>query len=107
MSETWIVDFGSQYTQLITRKSRELGYSSVIMTVEDCLKKLGSGERPNSLILSGGPNSIFEDNTDYAPIFEAKIPILGICYGMQLISHYFGGVVERTARDAPSLLAAA
>lgn len=93
--DTWIVDFGSQYTQLITRKSRELGYSSVILTVEDALARIGRGEIPNALILSGGPSSIFEDETDYEPIFDLKIPILGICYGMQLIAHYFGGIVER------------
>ena len=95
MSNTWIVDFGSQYTQLITRKSRELGYSSIIMTVEDCLKKISLGQKPEIIILSGGPESIFEDETNYSSIFELKIPILGICYGMQLISNYFGGVVER------------
>lgn len=92
---TWIVDFGSQYTQLITRKSRELGYSSVILTVEDALKKIEDGEAPNALILSGGPSSIFEDKTNYKAFFEIKVPVLGICYGMQLISHYFGGFVER------------
>ena len=95
MSDTWIVDFGSQYTQLITRKARELGYSSVIITVDECIKKLTNGESPNAFILSGGPNSIFEDKTDYRKIFEMKKPILGICYGMQLISNYFGGEVER------------
>lgn len=93
--DTWIVDFGSQYTQLITRKSRELGYSSVILTVEDALDKVKAGEKPIALILSGGPSSIFEDKTDYSLFFNLDIPVLGICYGMQLISHYFGGVVER------------
>ncbi len=93
--DTWIVDFGSQYTQLITRKARELGYSSVILTVEDTLKKISLGEKPNALILSGGPSSIFEDETDYAPFFDLKVPTLGICYGMQLISDFFGGTVER------------
>ncbi|MBD65070.1 MAG: glutamine-hydrolyzing GMP synthase [Halobacteriovoraceae bacterium] len=95
MSDTWIVDFGSQYTQLITRKSREIGFSSVIMTVEDCIEKIQNKERPNAIILSGGPNSIFEDKTDYSQIFELGVPILGICYGMQLIANHFGGVVER------------
>ena len=57
----WIIDFGSQYTQLITRKSRELGYSSEIMTLDDCFNKLKTGQKPLAFILSGGPNSIFED----------------------------------------------
>ena len=95
MKNIWIVDFGSQYTQLITRKSRELGYSSEIMTVEGCYERLDLNERPMAIILSGGPNSIFEDDTDYSKIFKLGLPVLGICYGMQLIAHYFGGVVER------------
>lgn len=95
MSDVWIVDFGSQYTQLITRKSRELGYSSIIHTVEDTLEMLKSGQKPLAFILSGGPHSIFEDETDYKPIFEQNLPVLGICYGMQLISHFFNGVVKR------------
>jgi GMP synthase (glutamine-hydrolysing) len=95
MKNVWIIDFGSQYTQLITRKSRELGYSSEIMTLGDCFKKLGKGELPVAFILSGGPNSIFEDTTDYSKIFDLNLPLLGICYGMQLVSNHFDGVVER------------
>lgn len=95
MENIWIVDFGSQYTQLITRKSRELGHASIIMTVEESFEKIDKGERPLAFILSGGPNSVFEDKTDYSKIFNLKIPTLGICYGMQLISNHFGGVVER------------
>ena len=95
MNNIWIVDFGSQYTQLITRKSRELGYSSFIMTIDECFEKLEAGAKPRALILSGGPNSIFEDETNYSQIFDSNIPTLGICYGMQLIANYFDGVVER------------
>ncbi len=95
MSNIWIIDFGSQYTQLITRKSRELGFASEIMTVDDCFEKIDGGELPTAFILSGGPNSIFEDETNYGKIFDKKIPTLGICYGMQLISNHFGGTVER------------
>lgn len=95
MSDIWIVDFGSQYTQLITRRSRELGYSSFILTYDETIKKLNDGEEPLAFILSGGPHSVFEDTDDYTKIMESKRPILGICYGMQLIGQYFGGVVER------------
>ncbi len=95
MKNIWIIDFGSQYTQLITRKSRELGFSSEIMTVDDCFERVDKNERPLAMILSGGPNSIFEDETDYSKVFNLELPVLGICYGMQLISHYFGGKVER------------
>lgn len=95
MSDVWIVDFGSQYTQLITRKARELGYSSVIITVDDAFEKLDKGETPLAFILSGGPHSVFEDSTDYSKIIESGRPLLGICYGMQLLGQYFEGKVEK------------
>jgi GMP synthase (glutamine-hydrolysing) len=94
-SSVWIVDFGSQYTQLITRKFRELGFTSEIMTVEDGLEKLKS-QRPKAIVLSGGPQSVFEDTTDYSPFFTDKeLPVLGICYGMQILGQFFGGKVEK------------
>lgn len=95
MQNIWIVDFGSQYTQLITRKSRELGYASDVITMQECFKKINRGEKPSAFVLSGGPNSIFEDKNDYGKIFNLSVPTLGICYGMQIISDYFGGTVER------------
>ncbi len=92
----WIVDFGSQYTQLITRKSRELGYSSEIITLDECRERINSNKIPQCLVLSGGPQSVFEDINDYSFIFNnIELPILGICYGMQLMASYFGGVVEK------------
>jgi len=91
----WIVDFGSQYTQLITRKFRELGFSSEILTLEESLSRI-LFEIPEALVLSGGPQSVFEDKTDYSPFFRNKdLPILGICYGMQILGQYFGGKVEK------------
>ncbi|MDA8792726.1 glutamine-hydrolyzing GMP synthase [Bacteriovoracaceae bacterium] len=95
IDEVWIVDFGSQYTQLITRRLRELGYYSEIITVEDCLKVIQES-RPLALILSGGPQSVFDDKTDYSSFFtDPSLPVLGICYGMQLIGQYFGGTVVK------------
>lgn len=94
-SSVWIVDFGSQYTQLITRKFRELGFTSEIITVEDALEKLQT-DKPKALVLSGGPQSVFEDTTDYSPFFkDQSLPILGICYGMQILGQFFGGTVEK------------
>jgi GMP synthase (glutamine-hydrolysing) len=91
-----VVDFGSQYTQLITRKSRELGYSSEIVTLEECKKRFDKKLFPECLILSGGPQSVFSDPHDYSFIFnQTQLPILGICYGMQLMGKYFEGIVER------------
>ena len=90
----WIVDFGSQYTQLITRKCRELGYSSEIITLENCLELVTQNKLPKAMILSGGPQSVFEDQTDYSPLFKHPgLPILGICYGMQILGKFFGGEV--------------
>ena len=90
----WVVDFGSQYTQLITRRSREIGFSSEITLRYTCC--YGRRKRPNALILSGGPQSIFNDERDYKFIFgEEKLPILGICYGMQIMGHVLGGKVEK------------
>jgi GMP synthase (glutamine-hydrolysing) len=94
-AQVWIVDFGSQYTQLITRKTRELGHSAVMMTVEEGLKGLET-KRPKALILSGGPDSISQDSTDFAPFFkDDTLPTLGICYGMQVMAQHFGGSVEK------------
>ncbi|MCY4645238.1 MAG: glutamine-hydrolyzing GMP synthase [Bacteriovoracales bacterium] len=95
---TWIVDFGSQYTQLITRRSRELGYKALILTPEEVQKKMAGPKesRPRALILSGGPKSVPEDSTDFSFLFEDEgLPILGICYGMQVMGQFFGGEVER------------
>ncbi|MBL7664959.1 MAG: glutamine-hydrolyzing GMP synthase [Bacteriovoracaceae bacterium] len=92
----WIVDFGSQYTQLITRRTRELGFSNKIFILEDALARMQKGEYPEAVILSGGPQSVFEDTTDFSPLFSnKKIPVLGICYGMQIMGQFFGGKVER------------
>lgn len=92
----WIVDFGSQYTQLITRKTRELGFSSEIISVDECEARFKAHSLPECLVLSGGPQSVFEDPHDYSFIFNHKdLPVLGICYGMQLLGKFFGGVVEK------------
>lgn len=96
LRQIWIIDFGSQYTQLITRKTRELGFSSEILTLKKARSLFSEGQRPNALVLSGGPQSVFEDQNDYSFIFDNQdLPILGVCYGMQLMGKYFEGVVEK------------
>ena len=90
-----VLDFGSQYNQLITRRVRELGVYSELHDNEisiDEIKKMN----PKGIILSGGPNSVYEENslTIDDEIFNLGIPVLGICYGMQLMQHKLGGRVE-------------
>jgi GMP synthase (glutamine-hydrolysing) len=92
----WIIDLGSQYTQLIVRRMRELGYSSELLTFKQATKAWQEKKRPKAMILSGGPRSIFEDKNDYSWCFsDSKMPVLGVCYGMQIMAHALGGEVER------------
>ena len=67
--KVWIADFGSQYTQLITRKVRELGYSCKLFSIEEVEASFKNKDYPEALILSGGPHSIFEDEKDYSFLF--------------------------------------
>ncbi|QFG00303.1 glutamine-hydrolyzing GMP synthase [Psychrobacillus glaciei] len=93
-----VLDFGSQYNQLITRRIREFGVYSELhphtVSAED-LKKMNA----TGIIFSGGPNSVYDENAFHIDpaIYEMGIPILGICYGMQLMSQHFGGKVEKAA----------
>jgi GMP synthase (glutamine-hydrolysing) len=96
-----ILDFGSQVTQLIARRLRELGYYSEIhpfsFPIEEIKKR-----QPYGIILSGGPNSVYEVSSPRRSVRELEqvSPLLGICYGMQLIVHDLGGEVERaTSRE--------
>ena len=94
-----IVDFGGQYAQLIARRVRECGvYCEILPYVKSADEILA--KNPKAIILSGGPSSV---NAPDAPkidnkIFEAGIPVLGICYGMQLICNALGGKVARPAK---------
>ncbi|UCB44946.1 MAG: glutamine-hydrolyzing GMP synthase [Spirochaetota bacterium] len=96
-----ILDFGSQYTQLIARKVRELGVYSEIVPYSISRERIEE-KAPKGLILSGGPQSVFLKDAPlpFSEIFEQKIPILGICYGLQLIAHILGGrVVPSSERE--------
>lgn len=90
-----VLDFGSQYNQLITRRIREFGVYSELhphtITAEE-LKAMNA----TGVIFSGGPNSVYDENAFHIDekIFDMGLPILGICYGMQLMTHSLGGKVE-------------
>ena len=90
-----VLDFGSQYTQLIARRIRELNVFSVILPWDVSTEKIRS-LTPKGVILSGGPESVTESNTPRIPeiIFELDLPVLGICYGMQTLAEQFGGQVS-------------
>jgi len=90
-----ILDFGSQYTQLIARRIREIGVYCEIYSCE-CSAEEVKQFAPKGIILSGGPESVTSGNTPRAPqiVFELGIPVLGICYGMQTMTEQMGGKVE-------------
>jgi GMP synthase (glutamine-hydrolysing) len=94
-----VLDFGSQYTQLIARKVRELGVYSEIFPFDTPLARIKK-EHPQALILSGGPRSVYEKGAPHVSveIFRLGIPVLGICYGVQLISYLLGGKVVPSSR---------
>ena len=88
-----VLDFGSQYTQLIVRRVRELGYFAKLYAIED-FPNIG---KPGAIILSGGPKSTSEADApdlDFEALKAFNVPVLGVCYGMQLLNIKFGGSVE-------------
>jgi GMP synthase (glutamine-hydrolysing) len=91
-----ILDFGSQYTQLIARRIRE---QHVYCEIQPCTYPLESvrATSPRAIILSGGPASVFADGAPMIDpgVFDLGVPVLGICYGMQLLTHLLGGKVEQ------------
>jgi GMP synthase (glutamine-hydrolysing) len=92
-----VLDFGSQYTQLIVRRVRELGYFAKLYAIED-FPNIG---KPGAIILSGGPKSTSEADApdlDFEALQGFGVPVLGVCYGMQLLNIKFGGTVEASDR---------
>ncbi|MCI0399999.1 MAG: glutamine-hydrolyzing GMP synthase [Gammaproteobacteria bacterium] len=94
-----ILDFGAQYTQLIARRIRELGVYCEIQPYSTEIKDI-IALNPKGIILSGGPSSVYEDGAPHCSpqILDLRIPVLGICYGLQLISHFLSGRVEPSDR---------
>ena len=92
-----VVDYGAQYAQLIARRVREAGiYSEIVphsMSTEKMLAK-----NPAAIVLSGGPSSVYADGAPKGDkaLFEAGVPIFGICYGFQVMAQTLGGTVAQT-----------
>jgi len=94
-----VLDFGSQYTQLIARRVREFKVYSEIFTFNAAIEKIKEF-KPKGVILSGGPSSVYDREAPIPDlgIFELGIPVLGICYGMQLMAHVLRGKVARAQK---------
>jgi GMP synthase (glutamine-hydrolysing) len=90
-----ILDFGSQYTQFFARLSREMGVYSVILPFDTPTAKI-KAHKPLGIVLSGGPNSVYEKGAPQLNLdmLQLNVPILGVCYGLQLLAQHFGGKVE-------------
>jgi len=89
-----LLDCGAQYTKVIDRRIRELNVDTIILPINVSAEKLKT-EKLSGIILSGGPNSVYEEGAPQCDpnIFKLGLPVLGICYGMQLMNRHFGGTV--------------
>ena len=98
-SKILILDFGSQYTQVIARRIRELQVYSEIVRFDIAADEIAAAP-PNGIVLSGGPASVYDKGAPQVDpaIFSLGIPILGICYGLMLMAHHLGGEVRFTGR---------
>lgn len=94
-----VLDFGGQYNQLIARRIRDLGVYSELLPYNTPVSKLKE-INPKGIVFSGGPSSVYEENAPHVDpgIYELGVPILGICYGMQLMAHQLKGKVQRAEK---------
>ena len=94
-----ILDFKGQYSQLIARRVRDLGVFSKILPGDSPIDEI-KNEKPEAIILTGGPDSVYEKDAIHPDekLFEIGVPILGICYGAQLMSYMLGGNVKKRTR---------
>ena len=97
-----IVDFGSQVTQLIARRLREINVYCEIHPYQNVNESLLSQLSPKAIILSGGPDSVTRDGSPraHSAIFDIGVPVLGICYSQQLMMQLLGGEVKSGVRSA-------
>lgn len=99
-----VVDFGGQYNQLIARRVRECNVYCEVMPYSKGVEAI-KAKNPSGIIFTGGPNSVYEENSPLIDkeVFELGVPVLGICYGSQLMTHVLGGKVtpaqDDTARE--------
>ncbi|HEY4283353.1 MAG TPA: glutamine-hydrolyzing GMP synthase, partial [Chthoniobacterales bacterium] len=98
-SKILILDFGSQYTQVIARRIRELQVYSEIVRYDISPAEINAS-KPNGIILSGGPASVYDKGAPQIDpgIFSLGVPVLGICYGLMLMAHHLGGKVVFSGR---------
>src|SRR2546429_2372313 len=96
-----VLDFGGQYTQLIARRIREQQVFSAVLPCSSSIEEIRKLE-PTGIILSGGPSSVYDPEAPKCDpkVLALAIPVLGICYGMQWITHTLGGKVEKAERRA-------
>src|ERR1700688_4265928 len=94
--EIVVLDYGGQYSQLIARRVRDCGVFSELLPHHVPLEEIAA-RKPSGIILSGGPASVYAEGAPAldARLLELGVPVLGICYGMQLLAQALGGVVER------------
>ncbi len=99
MDKVLVLDFGSQYTQLIARKVRELGVFSEIFPFNVSISRIKE-ENPRAIIFSGGPGSVYAEKAPLVTgkIFSLGVPVLGICYGLQIMVHVLGGTVAPSTK---------
>ena len=99
MDSIAILDFGSQYAQIIARRVREAQVYCELFPWDASMEQI-LGIQPKGFILSGGPRSVYEKDAPYIQdfIFKTGLPILGICYGMQALTHALGGKVDPSAQ---------
>jgi GMP synthase (glutamine-hydrolysing) len=95
-----IVDFGSQTAHLIGRRFRQLGVTAEYVNPDEALSKIKE-LKPNGIILSGGPSSVYDKEAPHIDksLFELGLPVLGICYGWQLMAHALGGEIKNTTKE--------